>query len=424
MLAAGPPASLDVIGATRFQEYSGMNKPRLSETGKLSAPAPMRRGPVILQVLPSLVTGGVERGTVDVAGAVVAAGGTAIVVSAGGPMVHELERVGARHITLPVDSKNPLVMRRNVDRLEAIIRAEGVDLVHARSRAPAWSALAAARRAGVPFITTFHGTYGAGNLLKRRYNAVMTKGARIIAISDFIAEHIRDVYKVDPARIRVIHRGVDLSIFDPAKVPPARIIQLARDWRLPDGAQVVMLPGRLTRWKGQTVFLEALAKLGRDDICAVVLGSDQGRTAYSEELSRLVEKLGLQHVVRFVEQCRDMPAAYMLADVVVSASTDPEAFGRVVTEAQAMGKPVIATDHGGARETVLEGQTGWLVPPGDASALAEAIGRALTLPQMDYRRMSALATATVRHSFTKSGLCAATLALYRDVLAERHAAPG
>jgi len=424
MRAAGPPRSLAVIGATRFQEYSGMNKPRLSETGKLSAPAPEHAHPVVLQVLPSLVTGGVERGAVDVAGAVVAAGGTAIVVSAGGPMVHELERVGAHHITLPVDSKNPLVMRRNVGRLAALIEAHHVDLVHARSRAPAWSALAAARRTGRPFITTFHGTYGAGNLLKRRYNAVMTKGARVIAISDFIAEHIRTVYKVEPERIRVIHRGVDLALFDPEKVPPARLIQLAREWRLPDGAQVVLLPGRLTRWKGQTVFLEALARLGRDDICAVVLGSDQGRTGYSDELSRLVERLGLAHIVRFVEQCRDMPAAYMLADVVVSASTDPEAFGRVVTEAQAMGKPVIATDHGGARETVLEGQTGWLVPPGDPDALARALGHALSLPQMDYRRMSTLAMATVRHSFAKTAMCAATLALYREVLAERQAAPG
>lgn len=399
-----------------------MNKPRLSETGKLSAPAPDSGRPVVLQVLPSLVTGGVERGAVDVAGAVVASGGTAIVVSAGGPMVHELERLGARHIVLPVDSKNPLVMRRNVGRLAALIEAHNVDLVHARSRAPAWSALAAARRTGRPFVTTFHGTYGAGNLLKRHYNAVMTKGTRIIAISEFIAEHIRSIYKVDPERIRVIHRGVDLALFDPQKVPPARLIQLAREWRLPDGAQVVMLPGRLTRWKGQTVFLEALAKLGRDDICAVVLGSDQGRTGYSDELSRMVERLGLAHIVRFVEQCRDMPAAYMLADVVVSASTDPEAFGRVVTEAQAMGKPVIASDHGGARETVLEGQTGWLVPPGDPAALAEAIGRALSLPQMDYRRMSALAIATVRHNFTKTAMCAATLAVYREVLAERQAA--
>jgi glycosyltransferase involved in cell wall biosynthesis len=424
MHAAGPPCSLDVIGATRFQEYGGMNKPRLSETGKLSAPAPAHRSPVILQVLPSLVTGGVERGTIDVAGAVVAAGGTAIVASAGGPMVHELERVGARHVTLPLDSKNPIVMRRNVGRLEALIRAEGVELVHARSRAPAWSALAAARRTGRPFVTTFHGTYGAGNLLKRRYNAVMAKGSRVIAISDFIAEHIRTIYNVDPERIRVIHRGVDLALYDPAKVPPARLIQLAREWRLPDGAQVVMLPGRLTRWKGQTVFLEALARLGRDDICAVVLGSDQGRTSYSEELQRLVEKLGLAHVIRFVEQCRDMPAAYMLADVVVSASTDPEAFGRVVTEAQAMGKPVIATDHGGARETVRQGETGWLVPPGDPAALAEAIGHALSLPQIDYRRMSVLAMATVRNSFAKTAMCDATLALYREVLAERQAAPG
>jgi len=216
--------------------------------------------PVILQVLPALVTGGVERGTVDIAAAIAEAGWTPLVASSGGPMVHELDRLKVRHIELPLASKNPLVVRENIERLIKVIADNKVDIVHARSRAPAWSASIAAARAGVHFVTTFHGTYNLGWLgLKHAYNKVMTKGERVIAISDFIARHIETVYRVDPARIRVVPRGIDLTRFDPNRVSPERIIQLAQKWRLVDGQRVVMLPGRLTRWKGQEVLIEALA---------------------------------------------------------------------------------------------------------------------------------------------------------------------
>ena len=368
-------------------------------------------------MLPALGQGGAERGCVDVAVALAAAGGTALVASRGGALERELARAGAVHITLPLDSKNPLVMRANIGRLVSLIERYDVDIVHARSRAPAWSAFAAARRTGRAFLTTFHGTYNERGYLKHLYNSVMAKGDLVIAISQHIAELIIARYKIDPARVRLIPRGIDLDFFDPTNVSPSRLVQLMRAWRLADGMPVVMLPGRLTRWKGQGVLIEALARLGRKDIRCVLVGSDQGRGGYRRELEELITARGLGGVVHIVDHVRDMPAAYMLADVVVSASTDPEAFGRVVVEAQAMGRPVIATDHGGARETLLEGETGWLVPPGDATALAQALGAALELDTAAREKLAAAAIAYARANFSKDTMCARTLAVYDELSA-------
>lgn len=371
----------------------------------------------VLQVLPALgAGGGVERGTVEIARAIVEAGGRSLVASAGGLLVHDLTRAKAEHFDLPVDSKNPLVMRANIARLAKLIVEENVDIVHARSRAPAWSACFAAARTQRRFITTFHGTYSAGNPLKRRYNAIMTRGERVIAISSFIAGHIHQVYGVPAARIRVIPRGVDLERFDPARVSAERVAQLAGQWRLGDGLPVVMLPGRLTRWKGQTVFLEAIARLGRKDIRCVLVGSDQGRADYRRELEDLITRHDLGEVVRIVDHCADMPAAYMLTDVVVSASTDPEAFGRVVPEAQALGRPVIASDHGGARETIIEGETGWLTPPGDAQALATTLARVLAIGAEARQALADRAITYVRTNFSKDAMCDKTLDVYNEVL--------
>ncbi|MEO5375596.1 MAG: glycosyltransferase family 4 protein [Alphaproteobacteria bacterium] len=373
--------------------------------------------PVILQILPRLVTGGVERGAVDVALAAREAGWTSLVVSHGGPMVRELERGGVEHIVLPVHSKNPLVMYRNVRRLADIITERGVDIVHARSRAPAWSAYAAADQTGAHFVTTVHGTYTLGGLpFKKSYNEVMTRGERVIAISSFIANHIREAYDVDSARVRIIPRGIDFSRFDPTAVNPNRIISLARAWRLADGMPVVMLPGRLTRWKGQTVLIEALARLGRRDLRCLLVGADQGRARYRRELDRLVKSSGLGDVVHIVDHCNDMAAAYMLSDVVVSASTDPEAFGRVAVEAQAMGRPVVATDHGGSRETVVPGHTGWLVPPSDPDALARAIDTVLALSPDERSALAARQIEHARANFTREAMCRRTLEVYAEVL--------
>lgn len=374
----------------------------------------------VLQVLPALgEQGGVERGTVDVARAIAEAGGRSLVASAGGPLVHELGRAGASHVTLPLASKNPLVLHANIRRLEALIAASEIDIVHARSRAPAWSAWYAARRTGAGFVTTFHGTYRADTGLKRRYNAVMARGELVIAISRFIARHLDELYHVPTARIRVIPRGTDFTRFTPDAMPPERQIALANRWRIDDGQPVVLLPGRLTRWKGQRVFIDAIAALGRRDLRCIVLGDAQGREDYRQELAAAIVSHGLGGVIRIIDRCDDMPAAYMLSDVVVSASIEPEAFGRVLVEAQAMGRPVIGTDHGGARETVIAGETGWLVPPADPAALAAAIGRALTLGAEERSRMARAAIAHVRGRFSREAMCRDTLAVYREVVAAR-----
>jgi len=369
----------------------------------------------VLQVLPSLVTGGVERGTVEITRAIADAGGIALVASAGGRMVAAVQRAGGRHVTLPLDSKNPLAIWRNAALLADVIRAERVAIVHARSRAPAWSAWLACRRAGAHLVTTYHGTYRENLPFKRQYNAVMAKGERVIAASRFIAGLIVARHGTDPARIRVIPRGADPAVFDPDAVSGERIARLERAWRLPAGAQVVLLPGRLTRWKGQTVLIEALARLMRPDVCCVLVGSDQGRRHYAAQLIRQADTLGVADRLRLAGECDDMPAALMLADVVVHASTEPEAFGRVVIEAQAMGRPVIASDLGGPVETVEHGMTGWRVPPGDAGALAAAIEQVLELPAAVRADLGIRARAGVQRGYTVAAMQAATLAVYDEL---------
>ncbi len=370
----------------------------------------MPRPPAILQVLPALESGGVERGTLEIAEAIQAAGYRAIVASAGGRLVPVLEALGARHVALPLVTKSPFGIWRNAARLTALAREEGVRIIHARSRAPAWSALLAAWRSGAHFVTTYHGTYGEGWPGKRLYNSVMVRGERVIAISGHIADHIRRIYGPSDA-IRVILRGVDLRRFDPDAVAPARVAALLRAWTVPDGAQLVLLPARMTRWKGHAVLIRALARL--PGLVAVLAGDVTGRERYVEELRALAEAEGVAGRLRFAGHVADMPAAMLAADLVVHASIEPEAFGRTVTEAQALARPVIAADLGGPRETVEDGVTGWLVPPGDAPALAEAIARVLALPDGERAAVGAAARQRVP---TLEAMQAATLAVYREVL--------
>jgi glycosyltransferase involved in cell wall biosynthesis len=376
-------------------------------------------GPTVLQLLPALVSGGVERGTVDMARALVEAGWRSIVVSNGGPMVHELERVGATHVALPVHSKNPLHWRATFDALVDLIHRERIDLVHARSRVPAWLGWRAARRNRTAFVTTFHQRPAAAHALKRAYNSVMIRGERVIAISHYIAERLIADYGMDPARLRVIQRGVDLEMFDPDRVPAERLVRLVNKWRLPDGVPVVMMPGRITAWKGHALLIEALAKLERGSFRCLLVGEDTAKPDVKARLEAQAQKAGLAPFVHFVGRTDDMPAAYKLADVVVSASLDPEPFGRVMIEAQAMGRPVIATDHGGARETVIEGVTGWLVEPGDPAGLAAGLRTALALDGDARARLAATATAHVRAEFSRYQMCARTLAVYTEVLTAR-----
>ncbi|MCB8880743.1 glycosyltransferase family 4 protein [Acidisoma cellulosilytica] len=375
--------------------------------------------PTILQVLPSLDSGGVERGTVEIVEALVAAGHKALVASQGGRLVAAIERAGGQHFTLPLKTKNPWKIWRNADALAQLIQAERVDLIHARSRAPAWSVLRASKQTGVPFITTYHGTYADTSKAKRLYNSVMVRGSLVIAASGFIAQLIQQQHGVPPARIRLIPRGVDPQVFDPHAGLGLRVARLATAWGLSEQTKIILLPARISRWKGQDKLIEALAALKRPDVLAVFVGSDQGRHAIVRGLLDQAAARGVTSQIKLVGHCADMPAALMLADVVVSASTQPEAFGRAVIEAQAMERVVIAADHGGAAETVTHGETGILVPPGDVQALTEALNATFDASAEDRQAMGQRARASVLDHYTIDGLQRATLGVYDEVLAGR-----
>jgi len=371
---------------------------------------------IVLQVLPAIESGGAQLSALETASAIRDAGGQALVASAGGRMERRFAEAGARLFRLPLDTKNPLSLLRNAARLATLVRAERVDLLHAHSRAVAWSALLAARRTRVPFVTTWHGTYGENVPFKRRYNSVMAAGNRVIAVSHFIAREIAARQPLAVPRVRVIPPGVDPVRFDPAAVAPEHAHSLARSWELPEGRPVVMLAARFARWKGQRVLLEALARMADPAPVAVILGPLAGRDRYVSELQSLARRLGIADRVRFPGGTDDMPAALQLADVVVNASTDPEAFGRIIIEAAAMARPVIAADHGAAPETVREGETGWRVSPGDAAALAGALERFFALTPAARASIGAAARAFVLRSFSLAAMQAATIAVYRELL--------
>jgi glycosyltransferase involved in cell wall biosynthesis len=379
----------------------------------------------ILQVIPDLEAGGAERTTVDIAGAITAAGGVALVASQGGRLEGELEGMGGELIRLPVASKNPLTILSNAGKLEKIIRERKVSVIHARSRAPAWSAFFAARACKIPFVTTYHGAYKSGGWLKKQYNSVMAAGAIVIANSEFTGAEIAKAYKIEKKRIAIIPRGTDFSAFDRSKITLERVLEMKAKWGLAGyRGPIILLPGRLTRWKGQLVFIEALAQLKREgklgDAIAVLAGDAQGRDAYVEEVKLAIKNGELDNRVRIVGHIEDMPSAYAASSLVVSASTEPEAFGRIIVEASAMGLPVIATDHGGARETVIteptDQITGWLTPPGDANALAGAIGAVLVLSPDERGALGARGSAYVKRRYSREAMCRATLQVYLRVI--------
>lgn len=374
----------------------------------------------VLQIIPSLDAGGAERACLDIAGALHAQGWRALVVSQGGRLAPELAALGGELIQIPAASKNPLTLVCNAWQLMRLIRERGVDLIHARSRAPAWSAWLASRLSGVAMLTTFHGFYSAGNCFKRFYNSVMLRGVRVIAGSDFMAAHIKSVYHPSTDHIAVIPRGIDLARFDRLAVTDARVEELRTQWDIPPGARIIALPARLTRWKGQLLFVEALARLERTDCIGVLCGDAQGREEYVQEIRRLAERLGVAPQLRITGNTADMPALYALADIIVSASSDPEAFGRIPVEAMAMGCTIVAADHGGAAETLCPqppGQAfGLLFAPGDAAALCAALHRALAMPRGGGAQQAAAARAHVAAHYSTHSMCAQTLALYQQIL--------
>jgi glycosyltransferase involved in cell wall biosynthesis len=373
--------------------------------------------PVILQLVPSLHSGGVERGTLEVARGLVEAGWGSVVASSGGPMVGDLEQHGTMHMTLPVDKKDIFSIYRNAKQLEKYIHEFGVDVVHARSRAPAWAGWLACKRTGTPFVTTFHGFYGLEGF-KRYYNQVMTYGRPTIAVSDFIRQHILKHYNgVSEQEIEIVHSGVDTQHFSPRNVAPEAMRNLAKLWKVPNDKPVIFVPGRLTRWKGQHVLLQALASLKHRDFYCVLAGDQKRHPRYKHDLQKIIHKNGLKGHVYLATPTPYMVEAYALADLVISPSIDPEAFGRIPAEAQAMARPVIATGHGGAKETVKNGETGWLVPPRDAAEMAIAINKVLKLDDEQKKSMGLAGRKYMETTFDTTIVCQKTMTIYQQAMA-------
>nr|WP_320051403.1 glycosyltransferase family 4 protein [uncultured Desulfuromonas sp.] len=371
----------------------------------------------VLQVTAALEQGGVERGTVEMANYLVGRGEDSWVASQGGRLVATLQAQGSRHMTLPLKQRTPWTILYCAVKLRRLILDENMTLVHARSRAPAWAAYLACRWTGVPFVTTFHGTHRIQNCFKKFYNSIMVRGQRVIAISQFIKEHVMKNYGVDESRIDVASRGYDPVIFHPDHVDAALVQVLRKELKLVDGIPVISLPGRLTRWKGQDLLLKALALIKDLRWQVVFVGGADKKSGYVRELRALAREFQIDDRVHFVGDQADIALYYALCDLVVSASTEPEAFGRVAVEAQAMGCPVVASAHGGSLETVKDGETGWLFTPGNAEDLAATLRRVLT-GDVDLRAIGEQGRLWVVEHYTIDRMCRAEWDCYEKVLHE------
>ena len=358
----------------------------------------------ILQVTASLDgQGGVQRGTVELAEYIETRGWRSLVASHGGELVNTLKTLNIPHFDLPLHKRTPWHIVANGLRLAKIIREHEVSVVHARSRAPAWAAYLACKLTATPFTTTFHGTHRINFPLKRFYNSIMAKGDRVIAISQFIARHIQDNYPTEADKLSVAPRGYDPRRFSPAGIEQQKVEAIRHEWGLKHNVPVLLLPGRLTRWKGQDYFIKSLALVKDQPWNALLVGGEDSNYAYRKELEDLTAKLGLDGRVKFLGVRRDLPELYTLADVVISASIEPEAFGRVAVEAQAMGTPVVAFNHGGATENVCP-EAGFLVTPKDVGALAEGIKQALSTGDT-LAEKGKIAQAWVAQHFTTEQMC-------------------
>ncbi len=362
-----------------------------------------------------------EQVTLDTALAVAAAGGRSLVVSAGGRLEPVLRACGAETIRAPMHSRNPLTLVANAVRLKRIIESRGVSLVHVRSRAPAFSALWAARAARVPVIATYHGVYQARSAPKRWYNAVMTRGDLVLANSIFTRDHILAEHGIDPARVVVATEGIDTARFDPLTVSAERVAAIRAAWDLEatDRRPVLLLAARLAGWKGQRLMIEAMTRLAGPATPVLILAGKAEKPEEAAALRVLADRAGLGERVRLVGAVNDMPAAYLAADLVVAPSVLPESFGRSVVEAAAAGRPVLASPLGGPGETIIDGETGWLVTAGDSAAWARAVDAALATPPTALARMGAAARARAMQRYSLEAMTATTFAIYRRLLEDR-----
>ncbi|MGH6865250.1 MAG: glycosyltransferase family 4 protein [Methyloceanibacter sp.] len=383
----------------------------------------------ILQVVPRLETGGSEQAAVEITEALTRAGAASLVATQGGRMATAIIRAGGEIIPMSAASKSPATIVANAWRLANLVKERGIDLIHARSRAPAWSALMAARWTKRPFVTTYHGAYGSKLPLKNLYNSVMGRGDRVIANSLYTANLVASRQYVARQRMRVIYRGIDSAVFDPLVVPPGPVARLRQSWGVSPEVNIVLHAARLSGIKGQRQTIEAVRRLHNDGAfegaILIIAGDATGRQGYRQELSDLIANGGLADKVRLVGHCGDMPVAFLAAHVALVPSLVAETFGRTSIEAQAMGCPVIVSDVGALPETIVAANgsdrefTGWLVPPGDIETLAEAIRRALLLSPADRAEIGARAQARVRARFELSQMQVKTLAVYDELLDTR-----
>lgn len=380
----------------------------------------------ILQVVPRLDTGGSELATLEIAEALSRAGGHALVATEGGRMAKAIVQGGGQVIEMPVASKNPLTIWRNATRLTRLIRDRDVDLIHARSRAPAWSAFIAARRTGIPFVTTYHGAYGEHGPIKAFYNSVMGRGDLVIANSRYTAQLMGSQRGVSRDRIRTIYRGVEGAVFDPVSVPPGPVAKLRERWGVARDTKIILQAARLTGLKGQRDTIEAAALLDRegalDGAIVIFAGDAQGKNAYREELIGRIKGHRLEDKVRLVGHCADMPVAFLASHVALVPSLVAETFGRTSIEAQAMGCPVIVSSLGALPETIVSAEqnsdrfTGWLVPPAKPVSLADRIRIALALSVEDRAEIGMRARAHVAVNFALAQMQHKTLAVYDELL--------
>ena len=372
----------------------------------------------ILQIVPALNCGGVERGTIDIAKAISISGNNSYVLSSGGILCKQIKDIKNAHlIKHNVSSKNPITIIRNISYIRNLIEAEKIDLVHARSRAPAWSAYYAAKKLDIPYVTTFHGIYSMQSQLKKYYNSIMTKGDKVIAVSEFVKNHILENYEIDENKITVIYRGVDLDYFNPQNCDEKLKNKFTEKYNLPNSVPLIILPSRLTSWKGQNILIKALAEIKKLDFYCLLVGDLSNHPSYVDSLNTLIRENKLQSKVQIFGSEMDIVGLYDRADIVVSSSVEPEAFGRTIVEAQAMAKIVVATNIGGSAETIEDGVTGFHVKPNDHIAMSLVIKAALSiLGTMKADEMTSNARKSVAQHFSLDRMQKDTLSLYSTLI--------
>tara|TARA_Y100001935_G_scaffold76280_1_gene63671 strand:- start:658 stop:1812 length:1155 start_codon:yes stop_codon:yes gene_type:complete len=377
----------------------------------------------VLQVIPKLGYGGAETGCYDLAHYLYEKDCKSYIVTSGGDLIKFVDKKKVKIIRLPVHSKNPLLIFINTMILTFIILLLNIDIIHARSRAPAWSCYFATKVTRRIFVTTFHGTYNFHNKFKKLYNSVMVRSKLIIAGSNFIFSHIKENYSEFinlNKKLLVIFRGINVDYFDQSSIIESDEIKLKNKWEIQENKKIILMPGRLTSWKGQELFIEAInlvnIELGYEAFYAVILGSDQGRDLYKKKLIRLSEQYRMTKQLKFIDNCKNMALAYKVSDIIVSASIEPEAFGRVAVEAQSMQKTIIASNIGGSNETIIDEKTGFLFDAGDAKSLSKKIMRVLNMDDNLLKSLGIEARNNVIKKFNVEKMCFSTYSEYKKLI--------